>query len=71
MAYRRRTRRRTTRKTRYAKKRARVKSRQVYRTNVTKPKRAVVKKFANFVGKTTFMKAVKTRRRKRRTRRRR
>ena len=45
----------------YAKARARKKARQVYRTNIRKPKKAVVKKFANFVGKATFKTARKSR----------
>ncbi len=39
---------------RSAKKSANRKSKQVFRTNIRKPKRQVVKKFANFVGKVTF-----------------
>lgn len=35
---------------------ARRKSRQVYRTNIRLPKKTVVKKFANFVGKSTYKK---------------
>ena len=52
---------------RYAKRRARTKSRQVFRQNIKKPKRSVVKKFANFVGKTTYKiaKLGKTKRKKR------
>ena len=49
----------------YAKNRARTKSRQVYRTNKYKPKRAILKKFSNFVGKATY-ETVKSSRPKRR-----
>lgn len=53
---------------RLAKIRAKRKARQVFRSNRRKPKRAVLKKFANFVGKVTY-KAVKSKRRGRRMRR--
>ena len=42
---------------RYAKARARIKSRQVYRSSMRKPKRSVAKLFSNFVGKVTFKSA--------------
>ena len=52
-----------------AKNSARRKSRQVYKTNIRKPKKQVVKKFANFVGKVTYKK-VKSKRTKRYNKRR-
>jgi len=44
-----------------AKKAAARKARQVFRSNIRKPKKVILKKFANFVGKSTF-KVVKKRR---------
>lgn len=50
--------------TRYAGLRAKIKARQVFKRNRRKSKRAVLKKFANFVGKVTFKVAKRTRKRK-------
>lgn len=51
-----------------AKRAARKKARRVYRSAVRKPKRAVAKILANFVGKSTYV-AVRKKRRGRRGRR--
>ena len=50
----------------YAKKRASRKARQVFRQNKRKPKRSILKKFANFVGKVTYKTAKKSRKGKKR-----
>ena len=52
---------------RYAKRRASRKSKQVFRANKKLPKRVILKKFANFVGKATYKTALKSRPKKRRS----
>ena len=48
---------------RYAKARARAKSRQAYRNLMKKPKKAVVKIASNFIGKATYKTAKKSKKR--------
>lgn len=55
----------------YAKNRARAKARKVYRQNIRMPKKSIVKKFANFVGKSTFESAKSKRKTGKRYRKRR
>lgn len=51
-----------------AKSAARRKSRQVFNTNKKKPKMQVVRKFSNFVGKSTFNSVLKGKKKSRRYR---
>jgi len=51
-------------KIRLAKRSASRKAKAVYRTNIKLPKKSIAKKFANFVGKSTFKKVLSLKKRR-------